>query len=93
MIEDLSQDPDLLKPYMSTSVQPNMIHDKEKVKAPPKSLDLEYVHGFGGFNRIGNLFYVQTGELLYTVATLAVVHDVTTGFQSFFRKHNDEIVN
>ena len=92
VIEDLSQDPDLLKPYMSTSVQPNMIHDKEKVKAPPKSLDLEYVHGFGGFNRIGNLFYVQTGELLYTVATLAVVHDVTTGFQSFFRKHNDEIV-
>ena len=29
---------------------------------------------------------------MYTVATLAVIQDVESGFQSFFRKHAHEIV-
>ena len=36
--------------------------------------------------------FVSTGELLYTVATDAIVHNTTTGRQSFFTKHSEEIV-
>jgi len=89
---DLSQDPDLAKPYTSTSFQPHVEVDKSKMAAPVDYLDLEHVHGFAGFNRMGNLFYVHTGEVLYTVAAVAVLHDTTSGHQSFFTKHSDEIV-
>jgi len=92
VIPDLSQDPDLLKPYISTSIQPSVKVNKEHLKMPAEYVELEHVHGFGGFNRIGNLFYVKTGEVLYTVASVAVVHDHATRRQSFFRKHCDEIV-
>ena len=92
VIPEISQDPDLQKPYISTSFQPNVTSHKDTSSIPVKYLELEHVHGFAGFNRIGNLFYVQTGEVLFTVATVAVVHDVDTGRQCFFRKHTDEIV-
>jgi WD40 repeat protein len=86
------QDPDLLKPYISTRFQPNVKIDKDLLKTPVEYLELEHVHGFAGFNRIGNLHYVQTGEVLYTVACVAVLQDTSSGKQSYFRKHSDEIV-
>jgi WD40 repeat protein len=89
---DLSHDPDLAKPYISTSFQPHFKPDKHKMTPPAEYLELEHVHGFAGFNRMGNLFCVSTGELLYTVATVAIVHNTTTGRQSFFTKHSEEIV-
>jgi WD40 repeat protein len=91
-LTDLSQDPDLLKPYVSTSIQPNIKVNKEHLKMPVEYVELEHVHGFAGFDRIGNLFYVKTGEVLYTVGSVAILHDHATGRQSFFRKHCDEIV-
>jgi len=93
---DLSQNPDLMKPYVMTAFEPNVKVEEEKLQEklqiPSECLELEHVHGFAGFKRTGNLFYVGTGEALYTVAGVAVVHDTISGRQCFFQKHVDEIV-
>ena len=61
-------------------------------KAPTASLQLEWVHGYGGVkNTANNLFYNAQGDVVYYTAGVGVVYDVKEHKQRHFMGHNDDI--
>ena len=60
--------------------------------APEHQLSLEWVYGYRGHQCRNNLYYTSSGEVVYFVAGVGVVHSVTTGIQRFFLGHNDDII-
>ena len=47
----------------------------EAGSVPEDSLELEYVHGYGGKNMRANLFLNEAGRVVYPMAALGVVCD------------------
>lgn len=60
--------------------------------APEHQLRLEWVYGYRGNQCRSNLHYTASGEVVYFVAGVGVVHDVATEKQRFFLGHSDDIV-
>jgi len=59
---------------------------------PDASLRLEFVYGYAGVhNTSSNLFYLNTGELVYYTAAVAVVYNRQKHTQRFFLGHVDDI--
>eukprot|EP00049_Salpingoeca_infusionum_P015006 m.287561 g.287561 ORF g.287561 m.287561 type:complete len:1929 (-) comp15790_c5_seq3:4131-9917(-) len=59
---------------------------------PIKALHLEYVHGYRGFDARNNLRFVDPEVIVYPAAAVGVVMDISTGKQSFYREHTDDIL-
>jgi hypothetical protein len=66
-------------------------HDRGQASLA-KSLSLEFVHGYRAHDTRNNLFYLNTGELVYHVAAVGVAYDTKTKKQRFFFEHTDDIV-
>ena len=66
-------------------------------KAPDADeLELEWVHGYRGFDCRNNVFYSTVGEARYAVyhaATLGVCLDIRANKQRYFRGHTDDIMS
>eukprot|EP00854_Cymbomonas_tetramitiformis_P014159 gene14159-16744_t len=63
-------------------------------KPPDARLQLDFVYGYNGTNNLtGNVFYINTGEVAYYVATLGVLlnKDSRGRSQRFFLGHDQEI--
>ena len=58
---------------------------------PEDSLELEYVHGYGGKNMRANLFLNEAGRVVYPMAALGVVCDPESRDQRHFKSHNEDI--
>ncbi|OCT79280.1 hypothetical protein XELAEV_18026090mg [Xenopus laevis] len=65
----------------------------KREKAPDESLKLKFVHGYRGYDCRNNLFYTQTGEVVYHVAAIAVVYDRVQHTQRFYLGHDDDILS
>ncbi|GJQ81508.1 hypothetical protein Trydic_g14660 [Trypoxylus dichotomus] len=58
---------------------------------PSKKLELEWVYGYRGKDCRSNLYVLPTGELVYFVAAVAVLHNVEENTQRHYVGHTDDI--
>ncbi|XP_051957235.1 echinoderm microtubule-associated protein-like 6 isoform X1 [Xyrauchen texanus] len=65
----------------------------KRQKAPDEGLHLQFVHGYRGCDCRNNLFYTQTGEVVYHVAAVAVVYNRQQHTQRFYLGHDDDILS
>ncbi|XP_041920805.1 echinoderm microtubule-associated protein-like 6 isoform X3 [Alosa alosa] len=71
-------------------LQRNNITRKKKLV---EDLVLDHVFGFRGFDCRNNLHYLNDGaDIVYHTAATALVHSLTTGTQSFYLEHTDDIL-
>ncbi|XP_064600933.1 echinoderm microtubule-associated protein-like 6 [Liolophura sinensis] len=77
-----------LKKLMKDDMKPG---DKRK-RAPADGLKLKYVHGYRGYDCRNNVFYTQTGEIVYHVAAVGVVYTREKNEQRFYVEHTDDIL-
>uniref|UniRef100_A0A1I8HUF2 HELP domain-containing protein n=1 Tax=Macrostomum lignano TaxID=282301 RepID=A0A1I8HUF2_9PLAT len=64
---------------------------KEIGEAPNTQLKLEWVYGYRGRDCRSNLYHLPTGELVYFVASVVVLHNVEEGTQRHYTGHNDDV--
>ncbi|XP_055039416.1 echinoderm microtubule-associated protein-like 6 isoform X2 [Misgurnus anguillicaudatus] len=65
----------------------------KRQRAPDEGLRLQFVHGYRGCDCRNNLFYTQTGEVVYHVAAVAVVYNRQQHTQRFYLGHDDDILS
>ncbi|CAL1277095.1 unnamed protein product [Larinioides sclopetarius] len=59
---------------------------------PDKRLEIAWVHGYHGLDPARNLFILSTGELVYYVGAMAVLHHYTNGTQRHYQGHTEDIL-
>ena len=69
--------------YPPTTYQPS---DDDGL-IPSKTLERDYVFGYNG-DVVNNICFVSESKIVYTVASLCVIHDIQTNTQSHFDGHN-----
>ena len=99
--DDFTHDGKILYPKCRGGVFPPSEFDPELVRrsacAPEAELELEHVYGYAGLdNTSNNLFYLNTGEVVYYTAAVGVVLDKDklekgARCQRFFFGHDDDI--
>ena len=99
--DDFHFDGKIIYPKCRTTVFPPSEFDGENVarsRAPPEAeLELEHAYGYAGVDNLApNLFYLNTGEVVYYVAAVGVVLDKDKlekreKCQRFFFGHDDDI--
>nr|XP_013013809.1 echinoderm microtubule-associated protein-like 6 [Cavia porcellus] len=65
----------------------------KREKAPEDSLKLQFIHGYRGYDCRNNLFYTQTGEVVYHIAAVAVVYNRQQHSQRLYLGHDDDILS
>nr|XP_035941418.1 echinoderm microtubule-associated protein-like 5 isoform X1 [Halichoerus grypus] len=65
---------------------------KRRERAPGNSIRLHFVHGYRGYDCRSNLFYTQTGEIVYHVAAVGVIYNRQQNTQRFYLGHDDDIL-
>lgn len=60
--------------------------------APEHQLRLEWTYGYHGNQCRNNLYYTASGEVVYFVAGVGVVHNIAAQTQRFFLGHSDDII-
>ncbi|MED6272218.1 Echinoderm microtubule-associated protein-like 6 [Characodon lateralis] len=70
-----------------------LIGSLKRQKAPEEGLRLQFVHGYRGFDCRNNLFYTQTGEVVFHVAAVAVIYHRLQHSQQFYLGHDDDILS
>ncbi|XP_053700273.1 echinoderm microtubule-associated protein-like 5 [Synchiropus splendidus] len=65
---------------------------KKKERAPGNGVKLHFIHGYRGYDCRSNLFYTQTGEIVYHVAAIGVVYNRQQNTQRFYMGHDDDIL-
>ncbi|XP_072221520.1 echinoderm microtubule-associated protein-like 5 isoform X3 [Leuresthes tenuis] len=65
---------------------------KKRERAPGSGIKLHFIHGYRGYDCRSNLFYTQTGEIVYHVAAVGVVYNRQQNTQRFYMGHDDDIL-
>lgn len=66
--------------------------DVTDVGVPPeRNLKLEWVYGYRGRDCRSNVVFLPTGEVLYFMASVAVLYNMQEGSQRHYTGHNDDI--
>ncbi|XP_060790211.1 echinoderm microtubule-associated protein-like 5 isoform X1 [Neoarius graeffei] len=65
---------------------------KKRERPPVSGLRLHFIHGYRGYDCRSNLFYTQTGEIVYHVAAVGVVYNRQQNTQRFYLGHDDDIL-
>ncbi|MEQ2185713.1 Echinoderm microtubule-associated protein-like 6, partial [Goodea atripinnis] len=65
----------------------------KRQKGPNQGLRLQFVHGYRGYDCRNNLFYTQSGEVVYHVAAVGVVYNRQLHSQRFYLGHDDDILS
>ncbi|XP_041352370.1 echinoderm microtubule-associated protein-like 6 isoform X2 [Gigantopelta aegis] len=100
-LQDMQQ---LAKPAVSryTAVPPKVLRaeppptagGKRKKMIQVSDLQLEHVHGYRGFDARSNLYYINDGaDIVFHAAGACIVQNLSSGVQSFYLKHNDDIIS
>ncbi|XP_035283834.1 echinoderm microtubule-associated protein-like 5 isoform X4 [Anguilla anguilla] len=69
-----------------------MMATKKRERAPASGVRLHFIHGYRGYDCRSNLFYTQTGEIVYHVAAVGVVYNRQQNTQRFYLGHDDDIL-
>ncbi|KAM6977453.1 echinoderm microtubule-associated protein-like 6 [Aplochiton taeniatus] len=70
-----------------------LVGSLKRQKAPEEGLRLQFVHGYRGCDCRNNLFYTQTGDIVYHVAAVGVVYNRQQHAQRFYLGHDDDIIS
>jgi microtubule-associated protein-like 1/2 len=62
-----------------------------KIKKPEETLKLEWVYGYRGKDARSNLYQLSTGEVVYFMAAVVVLHNIDENTQRHYLGHNDDI--
>ncbi|XP_064408711.1 echinoderm microtubule-associated protein-like 2 [Latimeria chalumnae] len=62
-----------------------------KLEAPQQKLKLDWVYGYRGRDCRSNLYLLPTGEIVYFIASVAVLYNVEEQHQRHYLGHNDDI--
>ncbi|KAJ6251520.1 echinoderm microtubule-associated protein-like elp-1 [Anaeramoeba flamelloides] len=85
------------KSYLSFPVPSNLSFDEnklEQIQQPPKeTLQLAFVHGYKGRETRSNIRIIDDTKLLYFTSKLGVVYNVEEHSQSFFARHDSNILS
>ncbi|XP_033734062.1 echinoderm microtubule-associated protein-like 6 [Pecten maximus] len=73
-------------------IKSEMGSGQKRKKGPDVGLQLEYIHGYRGYDCRNNLFYTQNGEVVYHVAAAGIVHNRENNTQRFYTEHTDDIL-
>uniref|UniRef100_A0A8B9KL60 EMAP like 6 n=1 Tax=Astyanax mexicanus TaxID=7994 RepID=A0A8B9KL60_ASTMX len=65
----------------------------KRQQPPDAALRLQFVHGYRGYDCRNNLFYTQTGEVVYHVAAVGIVYNRQQHTQRFYLGHDDDIIS
>ncbi|XP_037543112.1 echinoderm microtubule-associated protein-like 6 isoform X2 [Nematolebias whitei] len=65
----------------------------KRQKGPDQGLRLQFVHGYRGYDCRNNLYYTQSGEVVYHVAAVAVMYNRQLHTQRFYLGHDDDILS
>eukprot|EP00111_Clytia_hemisphaerica_P009365 TCONS_00027488-protein len=66
---------------------------KARPDAPKNGVKLSFVFGYRGYDCRNNLFYTQSGEIVYHVAAVGIVYKHETHAQKFYLGHDDDILS
>ncbi|PFX18604.1 Echinoderm microtubule-associated protein-like 6 [Stylophora pistillata] len=81
-----------LKERLKLSKEEQQKEDSVPRQRPPsQGLKLEFVFGYRGYDCRNNLFYTQSGEVVYHVAALGIVYN-RDHKQRFYNAHTDDIL-
>ncbi|XP_071835034.1 77 kDa echinoderm microtubule-associated protein-like isoform X2 [Apostichopus japonicus] len=75
--------------YIPSSVENYNV--KVKGAAPSKTLALDWVYGYRGKDSRFNLHQLPSGEVVYFMAAVVVLHNVEEGVQRHYLGHNDDV--
>ncbi|KRT82100.1 WD40 domain-containing protein [Oryctes borbonicus] len=68
------------------------VYDITKVEtAPSQRLKLDWVYGYRGRDCRSNLYFLPTGEMVYFVATVVVLHNIEEPNQRHYLGHTDDV--
>jgi microtubule-associated protein-like 6 len=82
-----------VKPWLGAIHAPTGWKDPKDVNKPPQyTLELEFVHGYRGFDSRDNVYYTASGEVLYSAAGVGIVYNRRAHVQRFFMEHTDDII-
>ncbi|CAH1772810.1 unnamed protein product [Owenia fusiformis] len=70
---------------------PSKTNPEDNGAKPDKKLKLEWVYGYRGQEAKNNLYVLRTGELVYYVATVAIVYDKEKETQKHYMEHTEDI--
>ncbi|XP_053730292.1 echinoderm microtubule-associated protein-like 6 isoform X1 [Synchiropus splendidus] len=83
-------------PVSRAAPQPEKLQKNNvtKKKRLVEELVLDHVFGFRGHDCRNNLHYLNDGaEIVYHTASTAIVHSLSSGTQSFYLEHTDDILS
>lgn len=60
-------------------------------KKPDQRLHLDWVYGYRGRDARSNLYVLPSGEIMYYVASVAVIYDKKKDRQRHYTGHNEDI--
>ncbi|KAJ8309461.1 hypothetical protein KUTeg_014335 [Tegillarca granosa] len=69
-----------------------MASGQKRKRGPIEGIKLQYVHGYRGYDCRNNLFYTQTGEVVYHVAAAGIIYNRDKNTQRFYTEHTDDIL-
>lgn len=81
------------KPWLGAMAPPTGFSFGQSDSIPDKSLELHHVYGYRASGCRNNVIYVDSKTIVYFAAGVAIVHDLSTNTQKFFRGHTDDIVS
>ncbi|KAL5008221.1 hypothetical protein ScPMuIL_013802 [Solemya velum] len=80
-------------PKVKRAEVPTTAGGKKKKVTKVTDLQLEYIHGYRGFDSRSNLHYVNDGsDIVFHAAGAGIVQNLSTGSQSFYTGHTDDII-
>lgn len=75
--------------YIPSAVETYKLNVKGAV--PSKTLALDWVYGYRGKDSRFNLHLLPSGEVVYFMAAIVVLHNVEEGVQRHYQGHNDDV--
>ena len=84
-----------MKKYTKKKISPEASTDSTKIgksTLPLQKLELEFVHGYRGYDCRDNLFYTSKGKVVYHIAAVGIVLDKNEKKQCFYTQHTDDIL-
>lgn len=84
-----------VKPWLGNMKEPSgwdRAASAQRDAAPNVTLEIDHVIGYRARGSRSNIAYIDATTVVYPVAALGVVHDISTNKQKFFKSHTDDVL-
>lgn len=80
-----------VKPWLGAIKEPSK-PPKNNPSAPSQQLEIEWAHGYRGFDSRNNVYINGRGHIVYPVAGMVVVYDPIEKTQKHYMGHDDDVI-